>query len=113
MRLNERVCDPENITHASPFVLHMIDFYSDTVNVWSTGIENIWSMLIVLFWGPWTDKHGRKLLMILPMIGEILSNLIFIWCYYTSTWPAEFLLLANIPVGLFGSEITIAYILCR
>ena len=36
------------------------------------------SIVLALFIGPWSDRHGRKPVMLLPQLGYILSTLVWI-----------------------------------
>ena len=54
-----------------------------------------------LFLGPWSDTNGRKPLIIIPMFGTILSQLVYIANTYFSSLKAEFILLSSIG-SLFG-----------
>ena len=58
----------------------------------------------MLFLLPWSDKHGRKPLMMAPLVGHVLSTLSDITNYYLTDLPAEYLLFATVPVGLTGGR---------
>ena len=70
-------------------------YYTDTTSVF-----------FVLFLGPFSNQYGRKILMVAPLIGHVLATLIRIANYYAVTLPAEYILLSDIPLGLFGGMIT-------
>lgn len=42
--------------------------------------------------------------MIAPLFGHILCTLIDIANYYSESWPAEYLLISTVPVGLTGGR---------
>ena len=84
-----------------------IQKYVSTLNIYASLIENIPSVLLVLFLGPWSEKNGRKIPMTLPVIGHIISVSLYIMNYYFYYWPAEMMLVASIPVGLSGGTPTL------
>ena len=43
--------------------------------------------------GPWSDTNGRKLLILLPLIGQTLAVVVLIIALLIQDLPAEFLLL--------------------
>ena len=59
------------------------------------------AVIVSLFLGPWSDVNGRKPLMIFPMIGTILTQVIYIVNTYLSFLRAEYILLTSIG-SLFG-----------
>ena len=40
------------------------------INMYLSILGSLPCMLVALFIGPWSDKNGRKPVMIIPMIGE-------------------------------------------
>ena len=59
------------------------------------------AIIVSLFLGPWSDVNGRKPLMIIPQIGTILAQFMFVINTYLTYLPGEFILLASIG-SLFG-----------
>ena len=87
-------------------MIKQIQRYVSNLNIYGSLIEHIPSMFFVLFIGPFSDKHGRKILMIVPLIGKSLSTLINMANYYAVSLPAEYLLFADVSAGLLGGMIT-------
>jgi hypothetical protein len=50
-----------------------VQSYVSTLNIYGSLIDNIPSIFLMLFLLPWSDKHGRKPLMI---VGKYKFNLI-------------------------------------
>ena len=68
-------------------------------------------VIFALFLGPWSDRAGRKFLILVPFVGYILVCLAFIAnVYFFEELPVEFLWVENIS-AIFGSQI-IFYIGC-
>ena len=66
-------------------------------------IKGIPPIIIVLFIGPWSDNCGRKVLMILPVIGFILNYLWFLVnAIYFEELVAEYLMFEVVDYWLGG-----------
>jgi MFS family permease len=90
-----------------------IQKYVSNLNIYGSLIENVPSIIMVLFLGPWSERNGRKLPMIIPIIGHICSVSMYILNYYFTSWPAEYILFASIPLGLCGGSATLLMALNR
>lgn len=84
-----------------------IQKYVSNLNIYGSLIENIPSVILVLFLGPWSEKNGRKPPMLAPLVGHLCSVSLYILNYYFTSWPAEYILFASIPCGLFGGSATL------
>ncbi len=85
-----------------------------TISMYQSILTAIPAVIASLFLGPWSginskqsqswdcfillfsDTHGRKPLMLAPMIGTMLSQLMYILNTYFSHWKAEYVLLSAI-----------------
>ncbi|XP_055682265.1 proton-coupled folate transporter [Lutzomyia longipalpis] len=57
---------------------------------WKTILQSALPCLLILFWGSWSDRHGRrKPCMMIPIVGELLSALGLIVCTYLDWLPME------------------------
>jgi MFS family permease len=52
------------------------------LEIWDMLIYNFPSVFFCLFAGAWSDYNGRKLLLIIPFIGNILSYIAYMVNYY-------------------------------
>ena len=76
------------------------------LRVYEALICNIPSVIYSMFAGPWSDQNGRKLLIIIPLIGQILATTFLMIGHYVDSLPAEFLLLYA-STGAFGYMATL------
>ncbi|KAG5673159.1 hypothetical protein PVAND_003227 [Polypedilum vanderplanki] len=66
---------------------------------WKTVLQSLMPCLLILFWGSWSDRHGRrKPCMLIPVIGELAAALGLILNTYFKSWPME---VAGITEALF------------
>ncbi len=74
------------------------------LEMWDGILVAIPSAFFCLFVGNWSDYHGRKLLLVLPFIGNIASYLAYMlnyWLFYELN--TNWLLLASVVYGLTGA----------
>lgn len=53
----------------------LVEPYVAQVGMYKLIFESLVPTVIAFFIGPWSDTYGRRPLMILPLIGEITTNL--------------------------------------
>ena len=107
---SREVCADEKhvVDEDGHLLVDRVQSYVSTLNIYGSLINTIPSIFFVLFLGPWSDKHGRKPLMIVPLVGAMLSTCIFTLIYYLGNdLTAEYLLFAEVPVSLLGGQSTL------
>ena len=62
-----------------------------SINMYLNILTSIPAIIVSLFLGPWSDVNGRKPLMIIPQIGTILAQLMFVINTYLAYLPGEFI----------------------
>uniref|UniRef100_A0A1B6D9S0 Major facilitator superfamily (MFS) profile domain-containing protein n=1 Tax=Clastoptera arizonana TaxID=38151 RepID=A0A1B6D9S0_9HEMI len=75
------------------------------INTWKPLLESVTPLMFVIFLGTWSDTHGkrRKPLIIIPMVGELIRLLSFMWCtYYWQVNPEVTTLIEATIKGLSG-----------
>ena len=77
-----------------------------TLIMYSTILESIPSILINLFLGQWSDRHGFKIPMLLPFVGFVVAQMILIANVLVETARAEYILVYTV-YAFFGGEIGI------
>lgn len=83
-----------------------VQAYVSTLYIYLSLIEEVPPIFFVLLLGPWSNKHGRKPLILFSMIAYLLSVLVHMMVIYNDSWTAEYLLLGSIPIGLSGGFYT-------
>jgi len=78
-----------------------VEARTSEINMYMSILSSIPCMVVALFIGPWSDRNGRKPVMVIPMIGYILSTLCWLLNIYYIQWPADYLLI-NGAFGIFG-----------
>ena len=75
LNFTEEICD--NIQeHKEEQIL--VQQYVSELKVYNSVIQAIFPCLFALFAGPWSDRHGRRVLIICSVFGYILCNAVFI-----------------------------------
>ncbi|KAG1682171.1 Proton-coupled folate transporter [Nymphon striatum] len=65
------------------------------------------TVFLSLFAGPWSDKYGRRLALVMPITGTLISSIMLIAISYADhKYSPISIILANIPTGLTGTYIT-------
>uniref|UniRef100_A0A2M4AAV7 Putative adenylate cyclase n=1 Tax=Anopheles triannulatus TaxID=58253 RepID=A0A2M4AAV7_9DIPT len=87
--------DTANYTHEEEMVQHLVARMAG----WKTVLQSALPCLLILFWGSWSDRHGRrKPCMLIPIVGEFLTAIGLILCTYFESVPME---VAGITEALF------------
>ena len=67
--------------------------------MYASAIGGVGSVLFCMFLGPWSDRHGRKMPMMLPFCGHIYTALVCLLNTYFMDAPAQFLLFEGTVVS--------------
>ena len=91
-QLNASLCDPKNNNETSlmlqdnetvtPFtssVADQVQSYVSTLKIYESLISTIPAIIFALVLGPWSEKNGRKPLMIVPTVGFLLSSFFYMF----------------------------------
>ncbi|GAB6023018.1 hypothetical protein CHUAL_007108 [Chamberlinius hualienensis] len=113
----EKVCFSLTDTNSSDFCQFVND--NDTmeatiqsraasIEMYNTIVETVPAIFISIFMGAFSDKHGRKLPMILPIVGFILTvSILGVFSYFMTEIPAELVPLAALPKAFGGGVIAL------
>ncbi|XP_053685300.1 LOW QUALITY PROTEIN: solute carrier family 46 member 3-like [Sabethes cyaneus] len=88
----DTVCDAltrretANYTHEEEMIQQMVARMAG----WKTVLQSALPCLLILFWGSWSDRHGRrKPCILIPIIGEFATAIGLILCTYFERLPME------------------------
>ena len=102
LRYSSQICgDIEN----HPKVEDEVETKVSELNMISTMLSALPCIVVALFIGPWSDRNGRKPVMLLPMLGYILSTLYNLLNIYYFHWPTKYLLVNGI-FSIFGGFVS-------
>ncbi|XP_071520098.1 solute carrier family 46 member 2-like [Panulirus ornatus] len=83
-------------------------------------ILSVLPLIFVLFMGAWSDKYGRKIPMLVTLVGHVMYAGGYLLSNWQTTWPVEVLYLVTLLEALGGTNAgilssTISYIsdICR
>ncbi|XP_050422784.1 proton-coupled folate transporter-like [Adelges cooleyi] len=83
--------------------------------IWQTCVQSFFPCILMLFIGSWSDRHGKRVVcMLLPLYGELLSNLGQILCvYYFYEFSMEIGgIIQTVPVALTGGQTLMTMMAC-
>ncbi|XP_058812774.1 tetracycline resistance protein, class A-like [Topomyia yanbarensis] len=92
LNYGDTVCDAltrretANYTHEEEMIQQMVARMAG----WKTVLQSALPCLLILFWGSWSDRHGRrKPCILIPIIGEFTTAIGLILCTYFERAPME------------------------
>ena len=73
MNLNQtaEVCNNLVVNKA---VQTSVQTIADNISMYNNVLASVPGVLLCLFIGPWSDTHGRRLLLVLPMLGSAITQ---------------------------------------
>ncbi|ESO97503.1 hypothetical protein LOTGIDRAFT_152593 [Lottia gigantea] len=73
-------------------------------------LVNVPAIVLGLVWGAWSDKHSRKLPMMVPSLGSVFAVLLYVASLRQNEWTIALILCGSAVQGIFGksSVITMA-----
>lgn len=100
----QQVC--ENLT-THPSVEAVVQQKVTTTLMYYSLITSLPSVFFALFLGSWSDRHGRKVPMVLPLLGNLLGALVYVINAQMMTLPSSYILFAGLPIALTGGMSTL------
>eukprot|EP00092_Neocalanus_flemingeri_P012562 GFUD01013540.1.p1 GENE.GFUD01013540.1~~GFUD01013540.1.p1 ORF type:complete len:490 (+),score=71.29 GFUD01013540.1:897-2366(+) len=77
-----------------------------TINLYFTFLSAIPCILMSIIIGPWSDKNGRKPVLLIPILGHIIAQCVYIFNVYFWSASAQYILLSAI-YSIFGGTTTL------
>ncbi|XP_076278681.1 putative peptidoglycan muropeptide transporter SLC46 [Lasioglossum baleicum] len=99
--INKSECLHLHESNSSAIIYAKVQPIASEILMVKTFIESIFPTFLSLFLGPWSDKHGRKPILIFGYVGITLTHLMF---SFMTIWDISpwFLLIAYIPYTCLG-----------
>ena len=91
-----------NLTLHLKVTFHQVQSLATKIDLGNTFFMAIPSLIVAPFWGPWTDKTGRrKPALIAPAIGTLLQTIVVLMVMYFE-WPLYVLFVGSAISGFSG-----------
>ena len=105
LNYNQTVCDALSIRDTAHYANEeeSVQRLVTHMTAWKTAIKSALPCLLILFFGSWSDRHGkRKPCILIPLLGDILMAFSLMLCVYFDKTPIEM----AIFVQVFFTSIT-------
>ncbi|XP_026464994.1 proton-coupled folate transporter, partial [Ctenocephalides felis] len=102
---NETICShlPEYKKINTEVQLTVSDFHQ-----WNNIAGHVAPIILSLFLGAWSDKRGRKIPLILGLLGKLYYSVMIIINATQDSWPLEYVIYtATLPSALTGGDVAI------
>jgi len=103
LSLNSSICD--NINHYDK-LNDEVEESVTKLNLQLTFLSALPCTIMSMLIGPWSDQHGRKPVLLIPIIGHIIANCVYIFNVYFWNANAYYILFSSI-YSLFGGTTTL------
>ncbi|KAG5890946.1 hypothetical protein JTB14_019883 [Gonioctena quinquepunctata] len=104
---NETICDNindkkfENITKD-------VQLTTATFHIWNNIAGHTAPIVLAFFMGAWSDKRGRKIPLLIGLIGKTLFSAMIVLNTRMTDWPVEYVIFtATLPSALTGADVAI------
>lgn len=85
-----------------------VQITTSTFHMWNNIAMYVVPIVLALFLGAWSDRRGRKLPLILGLIGKLIYSTMIVVNTRMTNWPVEYIIYtATIPSVLTGADIAI------
>ncbi|XP_077302511.1 lysosomal proton-coupled steroid conjugate and bile acid symporter SLC46A3 [Arctopsyche grandis] len=101
------ICDNlSNSTNAA--INNQVQKTISTFIQWNNIAGHVVPIILALFLGAWSDKRGRKGILIAGLVGKLWYSVFIIIIASQKTWPLEYVIyIATIPSALTGADVAI------
>lgn len=92
LNYNQTVCDALRIRETSHYVDEEVAIQKLVARMtgWKMAINSAVPCLLILFFGSWSDRHGkRKPCILIPLFGQIMMAFSLLLCVYYDRTPIE------------------------
>ena len=103
---DEWICDNINLNDTLIEFEEEVQIMNSQWNFYDDLCFTIPSLLLTFLYGSWSDRISRKIPIMLPMIGNCISCLLYIFAAEYILLPCGFMLLITFIEGMFGGGST-------
>ncbi|XP_055300087.1 proton-coupled folate transporter [Sitodiplosis mosellana] len=102
----EEICD--NLKNYTDTFYKEVQITVSTFHQWNHIAGYIFTIVIALFIGSWSDRRGRKIPLLIGLTGKLIYVLGLLLNIYNDKWPVEYIIYtATLPSALTGVDIAI------
>lgn len=77
-------------------------------NLWNDIAGHTGQIILALFMGAWSDKRGRKMPLLIGLIGKFYYSVMVVVNSMQTTWPVEYIVYtATLPMAFTGADVAI------
>ncbi|KAJ4443058.1 hypothetical protein ANN_04708 [Periplaneta americana] len=108
--INTTICDQlvTRTNHTEAEILEdQVQPHTAILQMAKTLVEACIPAFLSLFLGPWSDRYGRKLLMVWPLMGHSAMFWVITIMSLVPSLPPKYFLLSSLPVALSGGFLSI------
>lgn len=99
LQYNQTVCDDMNKFDQAKI---KIEEAAAIYILYAHVIRKLPGVFLAFFIGNWSDRNGKKLVIVLSFLGLMITNVFLLVNAHFRHWSVNFLLLSEIPHGMFG-----------
>ncbi|XP_019870843.2 proton-coupled folate transporter isoform X2 [Aethina tumida] len=105
--LNKTVCD--NISDEKYSDINKeVQITVSTFHLWNDVGGHVGQIILAFFMGAWSDKRGRKITLLLGLIGKLYYSFMVVINALQPTWPLMYVVYtATIPMAFTGADVAI------
>lgn len=75
---------------------------------WNDIAGHVVPIILAMFYGNWSDRYGRKLPLILGLVGKLIYSLMIVINSMMNTWKLNMVVYtASLPMSLLGGDVAI------
>ncbi|XP_033327300.2 putative peptidoglycan muropeptide transporter SLC46 [Megalopta genalis] len=102
---SEEVC--ANLTYNQK-IKSEIQMTVSNFHQWNSIAGHVVPIILALFFGNWSDRHGRKLLLIMGLTGKFIYSFMIVISSMMDTWNLNSVVYtASLPMGILGADVAI------
>ncbi|GJQ82695.1 hypothetical protein Trydic_g19707 [Trypoxylus dichotomus] len=102
LNFNKSECERLGTSDADQDIEKQVQPYANIIMMTQSILTQIVPCILCLFIGPWSDKNGRKPIMLFTIIGFIIRGIVTVIVALIDSLSPWYLLIGNIPAAFFG-----------